>query len=187
MTATPDFAAPVVGYRWWDHAGSKLVSPLYNSEQPEWKPGKPYDAGCVKHKHRGEIPTAEGGHRCGVHAAASEESMFSAFSSGTIAGCVEMGGRTMKYQTGWIAETVMIKHLYLPPTNKRALNLVERIVRQPKLACASVVAEVAKEYGVPVIPLPLEAMLEGFRQGSFDLVEQIMTYLNEYGWSSDDG
>lgn len=186
MSTVPEYAEPVTGFRWWnigrDGANQpRLVSPLY-AKDVMWEPGMPFDAHCEKHGHKGEIPTVDGGHRCGMHASNSERTMFTAFSAGTVAGAVDMGGRTMKYQSGWIAETVKIKHLYLPPTNNRARLLMERITKQNTLACATDVLRIAEIYGVPYKRFPVDALLSVYNDDNSELVQSIKTFLENYGW-----
>lgn len=185
---TPDFAEPVLGFRWWTVASNpprgeimRLVSPLYD-HLGRWEPGKPFDAECSKHKHIREIPTVDKGHRCGVHAADSEQSMFASFNAGTICGQVEMGGRTMKYSRGYIAETARLKLLYLPPAVPRARTLVERMIKQSALTCAVTVSHLADLYGVPVRRFPIVALCDMYAQGSPELVGTVRDYLNKYGW-----
>lgn len=182
MTKVPDFATSITGFRWWsaDMSRVRLTSPLY--DRHSWEPGESFDAKCEIHGKLGGIPVADGSHRCGVHAANSEETMFTAFSSGTVCGRVEMGGRTMKYMKGWISEYARVTHLYLPPPHPRARTLVERMLRQTTLSTASVVAELAQEYKVPVINLPIEELCKMYEKASPDLTGTVKSFVVKYGW-----
>lgn len=158
-----DVAEPIVGWRSWDRAGSKLCS-IYMSAI--WLPeGIEARCQCPNLSHAvPECHQAPGkvngwavrrgrGYGCGIYAMKSYHALRkSSWSDHPIHGRVELGGRVWEHDYGYRAQLARITGLVVPQTPIRACDCpICENARVKRNNRADMIRSYAKLYGVPVL------------------------------------